>query len=151
MLRHAYECIARHGSHSTAISPRRLTQSTQSLAKISEARPLQTGSSNQVRTFHSTHSRRCGIVAYVGDYKSGPQADGPAGDNSKMPDLLSAALNRVQHRGPDYVGRWFSKDGRIGLGHTRLAILDLHPTGNQPMSNPSQMVHAVVNGEMSVI
>jgi asparagine synthase (glutamine-hydrolysing) len=65
-----------------------------------------------------------------------------------MPYRMDEALQRLKHRGPDHVGRWVSQDGRVGLGHTRLAILDLAETGNQPMANANHTVRAVVNGEI---
>jgi len=52
----------------------------------------------------------------------------------------------LQHRGPDDTGSW--SDGRIGLGYTRLAILDLSPTAHQPMVDESSRVRLVFNGEI---
>lgn len=34
---------------------------------------------------------------------------------------------------PYDLGQWYSSDGRIMLGHARLAIQDLSPLGHQPM------------------
>lgn len=50
------------------------------------------------------------------------------------------------HRGPDDDGVWTR--GRIGLAHRRLAIIDLSPTGHQPMSNERGTVWVVYNGEI---
>jgi asparagine synthase (glutamine-hydrolysing) len=38
----------------------------------------------------------------------------------------------MHSRGPDAGDAWFSDDGRIGLGHRRLSIIDLSPGGGQP-------------------
>ena len=61
-------------------------------------------------------------------------------------DRLDRALDTLHHRGPDGVGRWTSSDGRWFLGHTRLSIIGLE-NGDQPMHDPSNDVHMVVNGE----
>ncbi len=57
-------------------------------------------------------------------------------------------LSLLAHRGPDARGEWTSADGRIWLGNTRLAILDLSPTGAQPMIDPATGNVIVVNGEI---
>jgi asparagine synthase (glutamine-hydrolysing) len=46
-------------------------------------------------------------------------------------------LARLRHRGPDSSGEWTSPAGRCWLGSTRLAIVDLSPTGAQPMIDPT--------------
>jgi asparagine synthase (glutamine-hydrolysing) len=50
------------------------------------------------------------------------------------------------HRGPD--GRGVFVDGPVGLGHRRLAILDLSERGAQPMHHPARPVCIVHNGEV---
>jgi asparagine synthase (glutamine-hydrolysing) len=60
---------------------------------------------------------------------------------------LQAGLTALHHRGPDGQRAWFSPDRRVGLGHTRLSIIDLEG-GAQPLHTPDGTVHAVVNGEL---
>src|SRR4051812_25273103 len=57
-------------------------------------------------------------------------------------------LGLIRHRGPDSRGEWSSPDGRVWLGNTRLAIVDLSPTGAQPMADPATGNVIVVNGEI---
>jgi len=58
---------------------------------------------------------------------------------------MNAAL---AHRGPDSNGLWTSADGHIGLGHARLAIIDLSDTGAQPMVLGDRSLSMVFNGEV---
>ncbi|HEY8154692.1 MAG TPA: asparagine synthase (glutamine-hydrolyzing) [Myxococcota bacterium] len=68
------------------------------------------------------------------------------------PPVGEAELLRLRdaqrHRGPDGEGIWIAPDGRIGLGHRRLAIVDLSPLGSQPMSTPDGRLRVVFNGEI---
>jgi asparagine synthase (glutamine-hydrolysing) len=54
----------------------------------------------------------------------------------------------MAHRGPDDAGIWWSVDGRVGLGHRRLAIIDLSPAGHQPMQDVAGLFNIVFNGEI---
>lgn len=51
-------------------------------------------------------------------------------------------------RGPDGKGAWFSNDGRIGLGHRRLSIIDLSETAAQPMLSVDSKCVVTFNGEI---
>src|SRR2546423_891317 len=51
----------------------------------------------------------------------------------------------LRHRGPDGEGLWL--DGPVGLGHRRLAIVDV-AGGAQPMANEDESVWLVQNGEI---
>jgi asparagine synthase (glutamine-hydrolysing) len=76
----------------------------------------------------------CGIAAFF---------------SSKEPvsvDALKRASAALHHRGPDNRDHWVSPDGRIGLGHARLSIIDL-TGGSQPLANEEESLHLVVNGE----
>ena len=57
-------------------------------------------------------------------------------------------LECLRHRGPDAQGEWTSPDGKIWLGHTRLSIVDLTPTGAQPMLDPATGNVIIFNGEI---
>lgn len=48
-------------------------------------------------------------------------------------DGLKGMTDRIAHRGPDGEGQWISTDGRVGLAHRRLSIIDLSEAGKQPM------------------
>ncbi|WP_432821478.1 asparagine synthase (glutamine-hydrolyzing) [Trichloromonas sp.] len=60
-------------------------------------------------------------------------------------DLLGRMNDTMVHRGPD--GSGLFADGGIGLGHRRLAIIDLH-TGEQPMATEDGRLQVVFNGEI---
>lgn len=53
----------------------------------------------------------------------------------------------IKHRGPDDGGTYISPDGRVGLGHRRLSIIDLSPLGHQPMRYLDRY-EIVFNGEI---
>jgi asparagine synthase (glutamine-hydrolysing) len=52
----------------------------------------------------------------------------------------------IRHRGPDDDGLQIMDN--VGLGFRRLAIIDLSPTGHQPMSNEDGSVWIIFNGEI---
>lgn len=58
---------------------------------------------------------------------------------------LKAMTASLAHRGPD--GSGIHVDGRGGVGHRRLSIIDLSPAGAQPMPNEDESVWIVYNGE----
>ncbi len=60
-----------------------------------------------------------------------------------------ARMNEFQRRrGPDGEGLWASPDGRIALGHRRLALIDLSDAGAQPMWDASRRFVVTFNGEI---
>jgi asparagine synthase (glutamine-hydrolysing) len=60
--------------------------------------------------------------------------------------LLPHMTDAIAHRGPDGEGQW--AEGPVGLGHRRLAILDLSEAGRQPMSTPDGRYTITYNGEV---
>ncbi|HLZ44696.1 MAG TPA: asparagine synthase (glutamine-hydrolyzing) [Gemmatimonadales bacterium] len=77
----------------------------------------------------------CGIA---GRFDLGRLA--PAGDwGSRATQLLA-------HRGPDGAGHF--GDQYCELVHRRLALIDLSPTGNQPLANEDGSVLVIFNGEI---
>lgn len=63
-------------------------------------------------------------------------------------DILGEMLNVIKHRGPDDSGLWSDDVVGVYLGHRRLSILDLSPTGHQPMQSAGNRFVIVFNGEI---
>jgi asparagine synthase (glutamine-hydrolysing) len=61
-------------------------------------------------------------------------------------DLLKRMTDIIAHRGPDGEGHYAV--GPIGLGHRRLAVIDLTPSGAQPMTNETGDMVITYNGEI---
>src|SRR5438034_1989868 len=80
-------------------------------------------------------SRMCGLVVMLG--LGGRQADAA---------VLSQMARSIAHRGPDDSGLYL--DHQVGFGFRRLAILDLSPTGHQPMCSEDGELVIVFNGEI---
>jgi asparagine synthase (glutamine-hydrolysing) len=80
----------------------------------------------------------CGIAA-IFNYATGEPID--RAELIRIRDAMTL-------RGPDGCGDWFPADGRVGLGHRRLAIIDLSPTGAQPMTSRDGTLVVTFNGEI---
>jgi asparagine synthase (glutamine-hydrolysing) len=64
------------------------------------------------------------------------------------PAVLTAMRDEMRHRGPDGSGLWIDTPGRIGLGHRRLAIIDLDVRASQPMLTADGRFALSFNGEI---
>ena len=75
---------------------------------------------------------------------------GIIGPDPGRPDILSAMLSEIAHRGPDGDGLWRAPDDgvHVALGHRRLSILDLSQAGAQPMLDLGQNLVLTFNGEI---
>ena len=77
----------------------------------------------------------CGIAGII----SGAGVD--------QPDV-ARLIGPIAHRGPDDQGIWVDGDAGVGLGHRRLAIVDLSPAGHQPMLSADGRFVLTFNGEI---
>lgn len=60
--------------------------------------------------------------------------------------VLQRMTDAIAHRGPDGEGQWI--EGAFGLGHRRLAIIDLSAAGHQPMISADHRFVLSYNGEI---
>jgi asparagine synthase (glutamine-hydrolysing) len=81
----------------------------------------------------------CGIAAIFSYDSNAPRVD--EGELTAIRDHMTA-------RGPDGAGNWFDEKRRVGLGHRRLSIIDLSPSGAQPMLWPERKLAITYNGEI---
>ena len=79
----------------------------------------------------------CGINGVISDQKI-----------SNLAEIVSSMNEKLIHRGPDGRGVWINEEQNIGLGHTRLSILDLSNLGSQPMHSSSSRYVITFNGEI---
>ncbi|MES2179185.1 MAG: asparagine synthase (glutamine-hydrolyzing) [Gemmatimonadota bacterium] len=80
----------------------------------------------------------CGIVGWLS-----------FDDNRRVsPATVERMRDEVAHRGPDGAGLWMSERRDVGLGFRRLAIVDLNPLADQPMTNEDGRLWIVFNGEI---
>lgn len=79
----------------------------------------------------------CGITGFVAFAGSG------AGQS-----VLDGMKETLSHRGPDAGGTFLESDGKVGIAHRRLAVLDLSETGAQPMYGAGGDHVLAFNGEI---
>lgn len=78
----------------------------------------------------------CGILGIASKYKD------------VNCDWFLSGQESLFHRGPDDRGDWWSPDGLVRLAHRRLSIVDLSPSGHQPMQSSNGDLSITFNGEI---
>ncbi len=68
--------------------------------------------------------------------------------STELESYVTRMSDAIIHRGPDDSGEWVDTAVGIALGFRRLAIVDLTPTGHQPMISSSGRYVMVFNGEI---
>jgi asparagine synthase (glutamine-hydrolysing) len=69
-------------------------------------------------------------------------------DETRLRSDARAMCGRIAYRGPDGYGEWLDLQAGLALGHRRLAIIDLSPTGIQPMLSADERFVITYNGEL---
>ena len=82
----------------------------------------------------------CGIAGFIDSSGKNNYLD--------LKNRVRLMMDAIQHRGPDDGGAWVNEEQGIALGFRRLAILDLSPTGHQPMLSENDRYVIIFNGEI---
>ncbi len=69
-------------------------------------------------------------------------------DSKTSAEEVKSMTDTLVHRGPDGEGAWINSNGNVGLGHRRLAIIDLSLLGHQPMISDDGRYVITFNGEI---
>jgi len=81
----------------------------------------------------------CGVTGFINTRGNG---------FSNFRAIIREMTDTLHHRGPDDSGVWLDDSGQVALGHRRLSILDLSPSGHQPMLSADGRYVLVFNGEI---
>src|SRR5436309_8519159 len=82
----------------------------------------------------------CGIAGMV-DWRAATSAD-------ELRSIGETMIETVRHRGPDAGAVWVDAEGGVVIGQRRLAIIDLSPSGAQPMHSADWRYVITFNGEI---
>lgn len=82
----------------------------------------------------------CGIAGFLAGSKILSAAS--------LSNLAENMANAIAHRGPDGKGVWLDQELGVAIAHRRLSILDLSPTGAQPMKSSNGRYVVTFNGEI---
>ena len=72
----------------------------------------------------------------------------PHRDREEMRAIVERMGGTLEHRGPDDHDVWLDPARGVALAHQRLAVLDLSPSGRQPMKSASGRLVMAYNGEV---
>ena len=78
----------------------------------------------------------CGFVGYI------------TNNLNENEHLVIKMAQTLEHRGPDSFGFYTNSKGNVFMGHTRLSIIDLKKSGDQPLISNSKRFVIVFNGEI---
>ena len=67
-------------------------------------------------------------------------------NNAPVSPVVLQKMTDISHRGPDGEGHWI--EGSVGIGHRRLAVIDLSPAGQQPMISADNRYILSYNGKI---
>ncbi|WP_316797824.1 asparagine synthase (glutamine-hydrolyzing) [Pedobacter frigidisoli] len=70
------------------------------------------------------------------------------GNTAQLRKEVKAMCDIMAHGGPDGEGFYSDEANGLAFGHRRLALIDLSPTGHQPMSYNSDHLTITFNGEI---
>ena len=82
----------------------------------------------------------CGFAGFLSVNSADPQ--------ERLCEIAGRMAATLQHRGPDDCGVWADADAGYAVGFRRLSIIDLTPSGHQPMLSPSGRFVIAYNGEV---
>ena len=82
----------------------------------------------------------CGIAGFI--------SPNPNQNSENLITIITQMTNVISHRGPDDSDHWVDAESGVALGFRRLAILDLSPTGRQPMHSADGRYVIIFNGEI---
>ena len=77
----------------------------------------------------------CGLAGFISTQISNPK------------EIIHNMIGTLLHRGPDNTSVWNDTNG-VNMAHSRLSILDLSESGNQPILSKSSRYVMVFNGEI---
>lgn len=82
----------------------------------------------------------CGLTGFLDPYNRR--------SSEELRHRVGRMTKTLEHRGPDDQATWIDPRAGVALGSRRLAVIDLSPTGRQPMQSASGRYVIAYNGEI---